>query len=136
MLVQQKQLRVSYLSRSKSGYKALTLHPQSLVSRHAVSYLIAMADDYEDLRHFALHRIKQAQILDAPVRTRANHDIDSYIADGAFATPLSGQTVELVADIDPQTIWLPRETPLSDQQSIMPLPEGNVPIALSITIAR
>lgn len=126
-LVQQKQLQVSYLSRSKSGHKTLTLHPQNLVSRHTVNYLVAMADDYEDLRHFALHRIEQAQVLDAPARARSGHDIDSYIAGGAFATPRSGETVELVADIDPQTAWLLHEAPLSRQQSITPLRAGEGP---------
>lgn len=126
-LVQQKQMQINYLSRSKSGHKILTLHPQSLVSRHTVNYLVAMADNYEDLRHFALHRIEKAQVLDAPARERAGHDIDSYIAGGAFAVPRSGETVELVADIDQQTAWLLREAPLSEQQSITPLAEGEGP---------
>lgn len=128
-LVGQRQLRVSYRSRSKGGEaKTLRLHPQSLVSRHAVSYLVAMADDYEDLRHFALHRIEQADVLeDAPARQRDDHDIDAYIAAGAFGTPRSGagqeNGVELVADVDAQTAWLLRETPLAPGQALAPLPD-------------
>lgn len=128
-LVGQRQLRVSYRSRSKGGEtKTLRLHPQSLVSRHAVSYLVAMAEDYEDLRQFALHRIEQAEVLDdaAPARQRDGHDIDAYIAGGAFGTPRTnvapGELVELVADVDAQTAWLLRETPLAPGQELTPLP--------------
>lgn len=129
-LVGQRQLRVSYRSRSKGGEtKILRLNPQSLVSRHAVSYLVAMADDYEDLRQFALHRIEQAEVLDdaAPARQRDGHDIDAYIASGAFGMPRTGagQPVELVADVDAQTAWLLRETPLAPGQTLEALAEDS-----------
>lgn len=131
-LVGERQLRVRYHSRSKGGeHKTMRLHPQSLVSRHAVSYLVAMADDHQDLRHFALHRIEQADVLDddAPARQRDDHDIDAYIAGGAFGTPRTnvtpGEPVELVADVDAQTAWLLRETPLAMGQDLSALPEGD-----------
>lgn len=132
-LVGQRQLRVRYRSRSKGcEHKSLRLHPQSLVSRHAVSYLVAMADDYEDLRHFALHRIEQAEVIDEPrthARQRNDHDIDAYIASGAFGTPragaANGQPVELVADVDAQTAWLLRETPLAAGQELTLLPQSD-----------
>lgn len=128
-LVAQLQLRVRYRSRSRGGeHKTLRLHPQSLVSRHAVSYLVAMADDYDDLRQFALHRIEQADLLDdqTPARQCDDHDIDAYIAGGAFGTPRTnvapGELVELVADVDAQTAWLLRETPLAQGQKTRPRP--------------
>lgn len=128
-LVEQRQLRVSYLSRSKGEPKTFSLHPQSLVSRHAVSYLVAMANDYQDLRHFALHRIQQAEVTTAPARQREDHDIDAYIAAGAFGFLRSGAAaageVELIADVDPQTAWLLRETPLAPGQELTLLPEND-----------
>lgn len=44
-LVRQRQLQISYLSRSKGERKTMRLHPQSLVARHAVSYIVGMADE-------------------------------------------------------------------------------------------
>lgn len=120
-LVAHQQLQITYLSRSKGERKTMRLHPQSLVSRHAVSYIVGMADDYEDLRHFALHRIEQAAVLMEPARQRDGHDLDGYVTSGAFAWLRSEQAVELVADIHPQTAWLLNETPLSTAQEITPL---------------
>jgi predicted DNA-binding transcriptional regulator YafY len=122
-LVGQRQLRVNYLSRSKGEHKTLRLHPLSLVSRHAVSYLVSMADDYEDLRHFALHRIQRAEVLDVPARQSSDHDIDGYIAAGAFGMRRSEADVELLADVHPQTAWMLRETPLSLTQELTLLPD-------------
>lgn len=120
-LVAQQQLQITYLSRSKGERKTMRMHPQSLVSRHAVSYIVGMADDYEDLRHFALHRIVKAAVLPEPARQRDGHDLDAYVASGVFAWLRSEQSVELVADIHPQTAWLLNETPLSVEQKITPL---------------
>ena len=112
-------------SRSKGETKALRLHPVGLVSRGAVSYLIATVGDYEDLRHFALHRIQHAEVLDASARTSDDFDIDAYIPTAAF-TPRQGTgTVELVADVHPQLAWTLRETPLSVDQTLDPLPDGD-----------
>ncbi len=61
-LLENKAIEVRYLSRSREDYKTLTLHPQGLVSRHSVTYIVATVDKYSDLRQFALHRINQATI--------------------------------------------------------------------------
>ena len=120
-LLERRQLQADYLSRSKGETKALRLHPVGLVSRGAVSYLIATVGDYEDLRHFALHRIQHAEVLDASARTSDDFDIDAYIPTAAF-TPRQGTgTVELVADVHPQLAWTLRETPLSADQTLEPL---------------
>ena len=121
-LLERRQLQADYLSRSKGETKALRLHPVGLVSRGAVSYLIATVGDYEDLRHFALHRIQHADVLDVAARASDDFDIDAYIPSAAF-TPRQGTgTVELVADVHPQLAWTLRETPLSADQQLEPLP--------------
>lgn len=119
-LLEHKQLHISYLSRSKTELKQLLIHPAGLVSRHAISYLIGSVDGYEDLRQFALHRIHQAECLDAAARTHDDFEIDSYIRQD-FNTTAPIEQVELVADISPQIAWLLGETPLSPEQSLEPL---------------
>ncbi len=121
-LVDNRQLRIDYRSRSKGDTKTLRLHPAGLVSRHSISYLIATVNDYDDLRQFALHRIRSAELLDAPAREHDGFDIDRYIEGGAFSSRQSPQEVELIADVAPQTAWLLGETPLSRQQRLEPLP--------------
>ncbi|HGN1667883.1 TPA: helix-turn-helix transcriptional regulator [Pseudomonas aeruginosa] len=120
-LLEHKQLQISYLSRSKTELKRLLIHPAGLVSRHAISYLIGSVDGYDDLRQFALHRIHQAECLDAAARTHDDFEIDSYIRQD-FNTTAPIEQVELVADVSPQIAWLLGETPLSPEQSLEPLP--------------
>lgn len=124
-LMEKRQLQLLYLSRSKGESKSLRVHPIGLVARHSVSYLIGAVDGYSDLRHFALHRIQQAELLEESASEQDSFDIDRYIKSGAFSSQQSEQEVELIADIHPQTAWLLRETPLSHQQSLEPLPDSD-----------
>jgi len=83
-LLENKAIEVRYLSRSREDYKTLILHPQGLVSRHSVTYVVATVGEYSDLRQFALHRIHQATLSQMPWRETQGFDLDAYIADGAF----------------------------------------------------
>jgi predicted DNA-binding transcriptional regulator YafY len=123
-LLERKQLRIHYLSRSKGEAKQLLLHPAGLISRHSISYLIASVDGYDDLRQFALHRIQQAEYLNTPSRTRPDFEVDAYIRQQLNSeAPI--QQVQLVADVSPQIAWLLNETPLSPEQSLEALPDSD-----------
>lgn len=123
-LLEQRQLQVDYLSRVKGEVKTMTLHPKGLASRGPTSYLIASVGDYNDLRHFALHRIQRAEVL-SPAARDDEFDMDAYLPTAAF-TPRQGTgTVELVADVHPDTAWILRETPLSEDQTLQSLPDTN-----------
>lgn len=118
-VAEQKQLAVTYLSRSQSKVNELTLNPAGLVNRHSITYLIANVDGYQDLRRFALHRIQQAKVLDTSSTIGEDFDIDDYIASGALGWQLGDpEQATLVADIRPQLAWLLQETPLSEDQTI------------------
>ncbi len=123
-LLERKQLQINYLSRSKIELKRLLIHPAGLVSRHSISYLIGSVDGYDDLRQFALHRIHQAECLEATARAHEDFEIGSYIRqDLNTDTPI--EQVELVADVSPQIAWLLGETPLSPQQNLEQLPDSD-----------
>ena len=121
-LLERRQIEVAYRSRSKGGVKHLVLHPAGLVSRHAISYMLASVDGYDDVRQFALHRIQSIRMLEAEAREQSNFNIDDYIARGRFSQRQGDECVELVADIHPQIAELLSETPLSDEQSLDDLP--------------
>lgn len=120
-LLDRRQLKVDYLSRSTTKRKELLLHPAGLVSRHSISYLIASVDGYDDLRQFALHRIQAAECMEAQAQHSESLDLDHYIRFGGFNSPAPVEEVELVADVSPQIAWLLSETPLSQEQSLEPL---------------
>lgn len=123
-LLERRQLKVDYLSRSTTKRKKLLLHPAGLISRHSISYLLASVDGYDDVRQFALHRIQNAEWLDAVALQAERLDLDHYIRFGGFNTPAPVEEVELIADVSPQIAWLLNETPLSHQQSLESL-EGS-----------
>lgn len=124
-LLERRQLKVDYLSRSKAEHKQLLLHPAGLISRHSISYLIANVDGYADLRQFALHRIHNAEPLEAEAQHNKPLDLDHYIRLGGFNAPAPVEEVELVAEVSPQIAWLLGETPLSPEQSLDPLPSSD-----------
>lgn len=121
-LLEQRALDVSYLSRSAEEEKRFTLHPQGLVSRHSVTYLLATVNDYTDIRQFALHRIEEATLSEAAWREANGFDLDDYIRSGAFGYRQSSKDVTLIADVAPQVAWLLTETPLAVEQHLAPLP--------------
>lgn len=120
VLLEQRQLAVVYQSRNKGENRSFVLHPAGIVSRHAISYLIASVNDYADLRQFALHRIQSAELLVEPAKQHKDFNVDSYIRE-ELNTGSTIEQVQLVADIAPNIAWLLRETPLSAQQSIEPI---------------
>lgn len=123
-VLERRQLEISYHSRSKAQHKTLLIHPEGVVSRHSVSYLIGTVEGYSDIRQFALHRIQHATCLEARSREQPEFEIDRFIRSGFNSKGLVGQH-QLVADVSPQIAWLLSETPLSDEQSLNPLPESD-----------
>jgi predicted DNA-binding transcriptional regulator YafY len=124
-LLNKQQLRVNYSSRTKGEHKQLLLNPLGLVSRYTITYLVAGVDGYSDPRQFALHRIINAECTNTSAPQNSDFDLDSYIASGAFSLRQTTEMVELIADIHPQQAWLLKETPLSTQQELTPLPDSD-----------
>mgnify|MGYP003633058601 CR=1 FL=1 len=120
-LMENRALDVTYLSRSTEQEKQFTLHSQGLVSRHSVTYLLATVNEYDDIRQFALHRIKKASISDNSWRESIAFDLDSYIQNGAFGYLDGNEDTRLVANVAPQLAWILMETPLSNHQTLIPL---------------
>ncbi|BBI60552.1 hypothetical protein HSBAA_18580 [Vreelandella sulfidaeris] len=120
-LLEQKAIEVMYLSRTTEIEKKMTLHPQGIVSRHSVTYMLAQVDGFDDLRQFALHRVKHAAMSDVPWQVKEDFDIDAYIQGGAFGYRQGTDDVTLEAEIAHPVAWLLQETPLAKTQTIEPL---------------
>nr|WP_299242936.1 WYL domain-containing protein [uncultured Halomonas sp.] len=124
-LLEKKALDVTYLSRSREVRKSFTLHPQGLVSRHSVTYLLATVNDYDDIRQFALQRIEAVAFSNNTWRESEGSELDDYISSGAFGYPQGTDNVRLVAHVEPQVAWLLTETPLAERQTLTPLPDSD-----------
>ncbi len=109
----------------------LTLRPLGLVQRSQVTYLIASAESFEDIRQFVLHRIQTAAPIDRPANRPPDFDLQRYIESGTLQFG-SGQSIRLKAWITEGLARLMRETPLSQDMEISQLPDG---ATLTATVA-
>jgi len=116
-LLTDQQLEISYIARDQGEAKTYPAHPLGLVQRGAVTYLVATLYDYTDVRMFALHRIKSAQVLELPSNTPGNFELAEYIRQGAFGFEENG-AIKLVLRFTTAAAEHLRETPLSLDQTI------------------
>lgn len=118
-LLSEKQLKVSYNKPSSSQVHELLLHPLGLVQRGAVSYLVATAYDYSDIRLYAVHRIENAVVLDEPAARPFDFKLESYISGGALQFG-AGQAIHFKARVKNTLAMILEETPLSSDQVLLP----------------
>lgn len=116
-LLTERQIEVRYRGMEDSRAKPLTLHPLAMVQRGPVTYLIATAFDYPDIRLYALHRVHKAELTSEPSQRPADFDLDHYIARGALQFG-SGRELKLVLVVDGYLARILEESPLSSDQRI------------------
>ncbi|KPK51655.1 MAG: hypothetical protein AMS22_10550 [Thiotrichales bacterium SG8_50] len=108
------------------------VNPIALVIRHGVTYLVATLWDYDDVKHLALHRMRQVDLLDTPSRKPDGFELDQYLASGAFGYPVSQKPLRLHARFDAGTAKHLYETPLSDDQ-VLKVDEDGVYLQATVT---
>lgn len=116
-LLREVTMAVQYVRAGEREPKPLTLHPLALVQRGPVSYLVASAFDYPDVRLYALHRLRQVEVLEAPLRPPPGFDLDAYMASGALQFG-SGKPIPLRLRLTESLAALLRETPLASDQTL------------------
>ncbi|CUB06980.1 helix-turn-helix transcriptional regulator [Marinomonas fungiae] len=117
-------IEVMYLSRKHNEPKSYALHPQAIVVRHSVSYLLAIVKDYDDILQFALHRIQKVERSDKQFRPLKGFDLTDYIEQGGFNYRQSSGPTVLKARVRVEIAWLLSETPLSEDQNLKPEEDG------------
>ena len=116
-LLNEQQLEITYVSREQAETKTYPIHPLGLVQRGAVTYLIATLYNYPDIRLLAIHRIKEAKLLDQPIISPTNFNLAQYVSQGAFGFDESG-LIDLVVRFTQGAAEHLLETPLSLNQRI------------------
>jgi len=117
-LLNDKQIQVIYQAANKKDQKEKTyrLHPLGLIQRGPVTYLAAMANEYEDAYMYAIHRMKSAELLDQDSRQKYDFELNNYANNqGHFG---SGELIELKARISDHLAIMLEETPLVESQQI------------------
>lgn len=131
-LLEGRQFRGRY--RNRDGDVAeYEFHPLGLVFRESVAYLVATVWDYEDLRHYAMHRFLSCELLEELSRVPVNFSLDGYVSTGTFEyVHVEGKMIRLKAIFEKDAAYHLQETPLSKDQTITPRPDGRVEVTATV----
>ena len=128
-----KRVMVTYRRRGSTTSSERLLHPAGLVTRMGIIYLVASVGDYSDVRHFALHRMTEAQVLTEKARPASGFDLDRHVrTDDAFSYPLSEGPMSLKLLVDDAVVEHLSESWLSKDQRITPGPDGRTLIEATV----
>lgn len=116
-ILEEKVVTVTYQAVDSAEPKEITLHPLGLVQRGLVSYIVATAFEYTDVRLYAMHRIVEAKQEEASVKKISGFSLQDYVESGA-AEFGSGEAVAFKARIHRDIAHLLLETPLSEDMVI------------------
>ena len=135
-LAQRRQLQAEYRPFASERNNRYALHPQGLIVREGVIYLVALVEDHDDPRSLALHRFIHADIVDVPARELPDFDIERYIAEGG-ASIATGGKVRLTATFRSSDIRSLGESRIATDQSLekVALPDGSDGYRLTATVA-
>lgn len=130
-LLADKQLEIKYLKRGEDKTVEYRIHPLAAVQRGSITYLYCRVFDYEDLRMLALHRIQSATMLEDAAKVPAGFSIDEAIASGKFGFG-EGKQIRLEAMFCNGAGDHLYETPLSSDQTLTELEDGNVRLVATV----
>lgn len=126
-----RQLEIDYQRRVADEPARMTLHPLGLVQRGPVTYLVATAFDYTDVRIYAVHRIHWAGTTSDPVRRSEGFTLESYVSEGALQFGVEAP-IALEAWVSDETSRILQETPLGAGQTLEPASGGGCHLSVTL----
>ncbi|MDZ3990980.1 WYL domain-containing protein [Pseudomonas sp. Teo4] len=130
-LLDDRQIQVRYYSVHKDQTSELQLNPLGLVQRGQISYLVATAVGFSDVRLYVLHRIQSLQPLATASQKPADFELAAYIDSGALQFGIPRQ-ISLLAWVDDSLARRLLETPLSDDMQLNSLAEGGAELQATV----
>ena len=131
-LLSERQLRIVYGARIDQKSKTYDVNPIGLVLVDTVCYLVATIGRYTDVRHLAMHRIKDTELLDERCLNTAKVDLDHHIASGAFSLKISDRPIKIRFKMVKQWAFHLIETPIAEDQQYRELDENWVEFSASM----
>jgi len=126
----QRRVRIAYYSFSSRRVKSYTLDPYRVVYYHGGLYLYAKAEEYAEVRTFAVERIQRIEVLDAGFELPADFDVSEY-ARGAFGIA-GGKPEAIELEFEAPVAGYIRERVWHESQSLEDRPDGGVTLRLSV----
>ncbi|MDB5798779.1 MAG: transcriptional factor [Paucimonas sp.] len=112
------------------------VHPLGLVQYGQVFYAVVNFDGFTDVRLIAVHRIRQAVLVDKACTPPADFDLDRYIDEGAFGFGELGKSIKLRIRLYEHAGEHLQETRLSEDQEFHDLGDGVAEIKATVQLTR
>ena len=132
-LLQNRQVEVNY--RSKAGARALriVLNPLGIVVRDGLVYLVATSWEYEDVRHYVLHRMKEPVVLDTSAMSPPGFSLAAHTREELwFSYPIQTGTLGLRALFAPDAAMHLTESRLATDHRATEQDDGRVLIEATV----
>ena len=117
-LLYDRQVDVTYQKPWTAEPLPMRLHPLGLVQRGPISYLVATAFGYEDVRLYAVHRITEAVRTADHVKRPQGFSLDKYVEEGRLQFG-NGSKLNLEALVSSGLAVCLEETPLAEDQRLV-----------------
>lgn len=126
-LVYEAVLKEKQLSISHKGKDDVCINPLGIVLREQVIYLICTFWGYQNPRQIAIHRIKNAKLLDEEI-SEIEFDLKDYCQTGAMGYLVSPSDLKIELKMTKPAARHLQETAISDDQAITVLDDNFVKV--------
>ena len=129
-VLHQRRVRIEYYSFNSRKTKSYTVDPYRLVYYHGGLYLYAWAQEYREVRTFAVERVEKIEVGEEGFEIPADFNVSEY-ARGAFGIA-GGKPEAVEIAFDAEIAGYIRERVWHESQSLEDGPEGSVLLRLSV----
>ena len=133
-LLANRRVEITYRNKERKRSSRLVLNPLGLVVRAGIVYLVATALNYKDIRHYVLHRMRQAKVLDESAVTPKGFRLTTHVReDHRFSYPITTDKLALKALFDPDAANHLTESRLAPDQTTTEQPDGRVLVQATVS---
>ena len=132
-LMEDRRLEVDYRGRTLGESRRTVLDPLGIVLRGGIVYLVATTWDYQDVRHYVLHRMSKAELLDEPTKTPKGFRLSTHVQDDQrFSYPVNPGELDLRALFAPEVGMHVTESRLSNDHRATTQADGRVLVEATV----
>jgi proteasome accessory factor B len=133
-ILHERRARIDYYSFSSRRAKSYTVEPYKLVYHHGGLYLFARAQEYGEVRTFAVERIRRIEVLDQTFEIPADFSVAEHSRSAFGIMGGKPETVELLFDGD--AVAYIRERVWHESQELEEGKDGSLRLTLQVAPGR
>lgn len=132
-LMNNRQVEVAYRSKAGARAQRIVLNPLGIVLRDGIIYLVATSWDYDDTRHYVLHRMSKPVLLETPAKSPPGFNLSVHIQEELrFSYPVNPGTFHLRALFARDAAHHLTESRLSDDHRTTDWEDGRILVEATV----